>query len=57
MPIIKLKKFLSTTRDVQFTVCPELVGIGESFPIKLQIKSMQLSLPQIYSYLQLIKGL
>ncbi|CAK9882227.1 unnamed protein product [Sphagnum jensenii] len=32
------------------------VGIGECFPMELQIRNLKLSLPQISSYLQLIKG-
>jgi hypothetical protein len=46
----------SQLQGIQFTVCPEVVGIGESFPMELQIRCLKLSLPQISSYLQLIKG-
>ncbi len=57
VPIIEHEQAsFSAARDLQFTVCPELVGIGECFPMELQIRSLKLSLPQTYSYLELIKG-
>jgi hypothetical protein len=57
VPIIEHEQAsFSAARDLQFTVCPESVGIGECFPMELQIRSLKLSLPQTYSYLELIKG-
>jgi hypothetical protein len=35
---------------------PRVGRIGESFPMELQIRSLKLSLPKIYSYLEQIKG-